>query len=281
MHILFQSLSLRLSVAAFAIAAAMSSVPIAAEQSPPVPAIAMTLPTIVPTQVHLTPAEPSGTLRLTNEKSVATRFELKTFTWAMQADGELILNPTDAIRLSTAGFNLPPGETVEVRVDAQPAPSGGIEQTFRIGVSEIHDDTPQETAGLEAIAAITLPVFLRPQGAQANGRIEGSRLDQGKLSIAVSNHGQAHMFVKSITLRGLDAMGGTVFEVERNGWYVLAGDRRDYQAVVAGKDCRRTRRLILEAGLLDGGTFSQFIEITGKQCGSAERTQFSLRASQL
>jgi hypothetical protein len=172
MHILFQSLSLRLSVAAFAIAAAMSSVPIAAEQSPPVPAIAMTLPTIVPTQVHLTPAEPSGTLRLTNEKSVATRFELKTFTWAMQADGELILNPTDAIRLSTAGFNLPPGETVEVRVDAQPAPSGGIEQTFRIGVSEIHDDTPRK---LPALRQSRRSPFRCSCGPKARKPMDGSK----------------------------------------------------------------------------------------------------------
>jgi hypothetical protein len=154
-------------------------------------------------------------------------------------------------------------------------------QGRRIGISEIHDDTQQEATSPQAVAAITLPVFIRPEGAQADGRIESSKLEHGKIAIAVSNHGQAHMFVKSITLRGLDALGGAVFEIERNGWYVLAGDRRDYQAVIAGKDCRRSRRLTLEAGLLDGGTFNQVVEISGKQCGNAERTEFLMRASHL
>lgn len=66
-----------------------------------------------------------------------------------------------------------------------------------------------------------------------------------------------------------------MFAVERNGWYVLAGDRRDYQVTLAAEHCRRSHRLVLTARLLDGATLEQAVILNRRSCGGGAVTGFA------
>lgn len=245
--------------------------------------VPVVLPTIVPTRMYLKPDAEGAPLRLTNERPVTVRFTLATYAWGMKTDGGLILQPTDTLKLSAGELWLKPGETAEIWVEATAAPVGDDEESYRIGISEQPEeaeadhDVPSRTAELStaappggrirALAAITLPVFRPPADARPDGRLDARPLDDGAFVFSIANHGRAHLFAREVAVRGEDETGATVFATERNGWYVLAGDRREYRVSLTAEHCRRSHRLVLTARLLDGATLERPVVLDQRPCG--------------
>jgi fimbrial chaperone protein len=90
--------------------------------------------------------------------------------------------------------------------------------------------------------------------------IEGVSVSDGKLTARFANPGNAHTRIQ--TLRVM-ADGKAI--VEANGWYVLAGARREQSVEIPDDVCRNTRTLQLEA-VNGGAPLRQDVPLAPSMC---------------
>ena len=72
-------------------------------------------------------------------------------------------------------------------------------------------------------------------------------MQAGKLAFDVSNNGNVHFSATNVKVTGLDEKGQTLFERQREGWYVLAGGTRTYELDLPAESCAGLRSLRIEA----------------------------------
>ena len=89
------------------------------------------------------------------------------------------------------------------------------------------------------LTRVGIPVFLQPASA-------ASRADLGGvLRFRIDNFGTTHVVPDTIRVRGLSATGETVADTSTDGWYILAGGRREYDLRFGPADCGRVRSVIV------------------------------------
>lgn len=230
---------------------------------------------ILPTQLVLPAGKTSETLTVTNGRPMPAGFEITAFAWEQRPDGEMVLLPSDEIRVSPAELRLAPHEAGHITVDLAAAPPSTAEKTWRVRIRELPDRDKAEDEEIKVLATVTLPVFQQPStAAAAAGAVESQGLAGGHLPFTVHNTGNRHVFVERVSVTGVDTAGKTVFDIDRNGWYVLAGGQRGFQPVISRADCQRTARMIVRAQLKHGETWETPLLPVKAACGTAAKTEF-------
>jgi fimbrial chaperone protein len=202
-----------------------------------------------PTQIFLTAKATSALLTVRNESDETLRFQLSAFAWDQGASGELMLAPTGDIVFYPALITLPPHEERKIRVGRTTGASDK-EKTYRIFVEEM---PPLEEAGASGAAVrmltkMGIPIFVRPGKETATATISGLERQGDVVRFSLSNSGTVHFVPQQITLKGLSG-SGTVFEQKLDGWYVLAGGRRDFKASVPKDACAKVTSLQVEIAI--------------------------------
>ena len=188
-----------------------------------------------PTQIALAPRTSSALLTLRNESDQNLRFELSVFAWSQSAAGEMKLEPTSDIVFFPALLTLKPQEERKVRVGSV-TQAGGHEKTYRIFVKELPPVEGTAGGGVRVLTTMGIPIFVRPGKEVATAALNEIRQSAGQLQFALANTGTVHFVPQQITVRGL-ADGIQVFEKQIEGWYVLAGGRRDFGVAVPPEQC--------------------------------------------
>jgi len=234
---------------------------------------------VTPVHVFLSASDRSETLTLRNEGEESVRFQVSAFSWDQKPDGSLVLAPTDDVIFFPELLSLSPGQERKVRVGLAGVP-GASEKTYRLIIEEL---APLQKASLQTKPEVRLltkmgvPIFFAPPNPIVQGRIEGSNIANGLFSFAVANHGNVHLALQSVRVIGMGASSQRVFGREAAGWYVLSGERRDYQLEISKEDCMRVRSLEVEAEGPDG-LFTDRLELPSGSCGSPNPTGLSAAA---
>jgi hypothetical protein len=71
-------------------------------------------------------------------------------------------------------------------------------------------------------------------------------LEGGVLRFRIDNLGTTHFVPDSIRVRGLSAAGETIVDKSTDGWYILAGGRREYDLRFGSADCGRVQSVIVD-----------------------------------
>jgi fimbrial chaperone protein len=206
---------------------------------------------VSPTQIVLAGRTRSALLTIRNESTDVLRFQLSAFAWDQSPTGEVQLKPTDDIVFFPALFTLQPGEERRIRVGTPLTAVNQREQTYRIFVEELPpvSAATEKPSGVRVLTRMGIPIFLRPAKETASATLDTLAMRDGKLSFTLANTGAVHFIPRRITARGLDAAGKTVFEESINGWYVLAGGRREFAVAAPPGACEQVAVLAIEAEL--------------------------------
>jgi fimbrial chaperone protein len=199
--------------------------------------------TVDPTQIFIAGRTTSVLLTLRNESQQPLRFQLSVFQWGQSPTGEMQLEPTEDIVFFPALLTLEPGETRRVRVGSATKPEAR-EKTYRIFVEELPPLEP-EAGGIRVLTKMGIPIFVRPQKEQAVAELTGLEQREGELRFTLANNGTVHFVPQAITVRGLAGSAET-FAQQLEGWYVLAGGRREFSLAIPESECSRVTSLVVD-----------------------------------
>lgn len=202
-----------------------------------------------PVQIHLSETKTGAVLTIGNEAGAILRVQLSASAWDQDAAGEMVLAPTTDIIFFPSFLELDPGTSRKVRIGTT-ASFAATEKTYRLFVEELSPPETELSSGeanvLPMRTRIGLPIFLVPRDAVVKGELALS-FARGTLLAEVRNRGRVHFVPTEIRVRGLAKTGEVRFERSFEGWYVLAGGRRTFQAQVPAAECRKVAVLVLQA----------------------------------
>jgi len=204
--------------------------------------------TVDPTQIFLSGRTNSVLLTLRNASTETLRFQLSVFTWAQSPSGQMQLEPTEDIVFFPSLLTLKPTETRRVRVGS--ATTLDVrEKTYRIFVEEL--PPVEKAAGVRVLTKMGIPIFVRPAKEVAAAALSDLRQQNGSLRFTLANAGTVHLVPQSIKVRGL-AGTTTAFERELEGWYVLAGGRREFEMAFPKTECAQVTSIIVDVQFASG-----------------------------
>ena len=198
--------------------------------------------TVDPTQIFLRNRTGSVLLTLHNQSPDTVSFQLSVFAWTQSSTGEMQLQPTQDIVFFPPLLTLKPSETRRVRVGTATT-FDAKEKSYRIFVEELPPtDAPK---GVRVLTKMGIPIFLRPVKEVATASLTDLRQQNGQLKFTLSNEGTVHFVPRNIKVRGL-AGSKTAFEREFEGWYLLAGGRRDFETALPKDACAQVTSIVVD-----------------------------------
>ena len=218
--------------------------------------------TVDPTQIFISGRTGSTLLTLRNESTDAIRFQLSVFAWDQSVSGEMKLEATDDIVFFPSLLTLGPGETRRVRVGLA-TKLGAVEKTYRIFVEELPPADPS-TSGVRVLTKMGIPIFLRPPKEQASAALSGLGREENRFRFTLANTGTVHFVPQEITVRGV-AGSDAAFTQQLQGWYVLAGGRREFDMALPDTQCAQLTAIIVDIRL-GSSTLQERLQTPGGVC---------------
>ena len=206
--------------------------------------------TVDPTQIFLSGRTGSVLLTLRNESTEVLQFQLSVFAWAQSPSGEMQLEPTDDIVFFPTLLTLKPMETRRVRVGSATA-QDMREKTYRIFVEELPPTGNTASTGVRVLTKMGIPIFVRPVKEVATATLTDLRQQEGALRFTLTNAGTVHVVPQSIKVRGL-AGSNAAFDRELEGWYVLAGGRREFDMAFPKNACAQVTSIVVDVQFASG-----------------------------
>ena len=205
--------------------------------------------TVDPTQIFLSGRSGSVLLTLRNESSETLQFQLSVFVWRQSASGQMELEPTEDIVFFPTLLTLKAKETRRVRV-ASATPPDTREKTYRIFVEEL-PPTDTVVTGVRVLTKMGIPIFVRPPKEVATATLNDLRQQDGALRFTLTNSGTVHIVPQSITVRGLTG-SNAAFNRAVEGWYVLAGGRREFDLALPKDACAQVTSIVVDIRFASG-----------------------------
>jgi fimbrial chaperone protein len=170
-----RSLSLRL-IAAAALAVAASPLAAASLQ-------------VTPLLIEVPAPGSTSTLALRNESPRAVSAQVRVFRWT-QANGEDVLEPTNAVVASPPLVSLAPRVNYSVRVVRTSRQPVAQEEAYRLMIDELPDPSRARGGTVAIVLRHSVPVFFRPEDEGAPKLAWSVRNQGGRITVTVRNDGQ-------------------------------------------------------------------------------------------
>lgn len=138
---------------------------------------------------------------------------------------------------------------------------GGSELTYRIIVEELPPlsaVTKQTGAHVSFRLRLSVPVYVRPAHAVAQGVVRSATVRGSKIRVVIANEGNAHFVASKATLTARRADGSTIFSNASSSWFVLANAEHELEIAVPAKTCAEIRSVDVRV-TGDGTSFGRTI----------------------
>lgn len=199
--------------------------------------------TVTPTEVNLSASATSALVTLRNGNKTPLRFEITLFKWSEDEKGQMQLEPSADVTFFPKLVELPASGSRNIRIGINPGMSRDIEQSFRIFVEELPDQSAPSANTVAIRTKVGIPVFVRPVKPVRTAVIESVSVEGGKVRTRVRNTGNLHINVESIAVKGT---GTAAFSKEGQGWYVLPGATRIFEVAMTAAECNATTAVNVE-----------------------------------
>jgi len=203
--------------------------------------------TVSPTEVDLSASATSALVTLRNGSKSPLRFEVTLFSWSEDAHGKMALTPSSDVTFFPKLVELAGGASRNIRVGINAGTARDVEQTFRLFIEELPDQSAPAAANAVALRTkIGIPVFVRPAKPSRSVVVDGVSVEQGKVLVRVRNTGNLHVSVDTISVKGTSGSAAPTFTKEGPGWYVLPGATRIFEVPMTTTECRSTTSVAVE-----------------------------------
>jgi fimbrial chaperone protein len=224
------------------------SVAIAALLLAPHPATASNF-TVTPTEINLSTSATSALVTLRNSSKLPLRFEVTLVSWSEDEHGQMSLNTSSDVTFFPKLVELAGGASRNIRIGINAGTARDIEQSFRLFIEELPDQSARSGSAVNAVALRTkigVPVFVRPSKPSRTAVIDGVSVVNGKVLTRVRNTGNLHISVDTISVKGTGGSAAPTFTKEGPGWYVLPGATRIFEVPMTATECTSTTSVAVE-----------------------------------
>jgi fimbrial chaperone protein len=246
----------RLFAVAAALAFALGALPAAAGQFD-----------VKPIRITLAKDALSDTLTIENQASTPLRLQIGAYSWDSDANGNIRLTPTNDLIVFPTLLTIMPMEHRNIRIGYSGSP-GARERTYRITLDELPSLEsqlgPQQRQGIVVRTRVTVPIFFAPDTAVQKAQIGDVRVSRGTVHVLFQNTGNVHTIVQDVGIVARDASGRKLYTGAVRGWYVLAGQDRDFVTSIPHSACGRVRTIAVALSS-DAGNFTRTQTVDG--CG--------------
>jgi fimbrial chaperone protein len=203
--------------------------------------------TVTPTEVNLSASATSALVTLSNRAKVPLRFEVTVFTWSEDERGKMTLNASSDVTFFPKLVELAAGASRNIRVGINAGLARDVEQSFRLFIEELPDQSAPKGNAVALRTRIGIPVFIRPSKPVRTAVIDGVSVENGKVLTRVRNTGNLHLSVDSISVTGAGGSATPTFTKEGPGWYVLPGATRIFEVPMTAAECKSTTSVAVVA----------------------------------
>jgi fimbrial chaperone protein len=202
--------------------------------------------TVTPTEVNLSASATSALVTLRNGSKLPLRFEITLFAWSEDENGKMELKPSTDVTFFPKLIELAGGASRNVRIGINAGAARDIEQSYRIFVEELPDQSAPKSNAVAIRTKIGIPVFVRPAKPARSAVIDSVSVAGGNVLTRVRNTGNLHVSVDTISVKGTGASAAPTFSKEGAGWYVLPGATRVFEVPMTATECKSTTRVAVE-----------------------------------
>ena len=195
--------------------------------------------TVTPTEVNLSAATTSALVTLRNASKLPLRFEVSVFSWSEDERGKMTLNPSSDVTFFPKLVELAGGASRNIRVGINAGLARDVEQSFRLFIEELPDQSAPAANAVALRTKIGIPVFVRPAKPLRSAEIAGVSVENGRVLARVRNTGNLHVNVDTVSVKGTGGSAAT-FTKEGPGWYVLPGATRIFEVPMTAAECKAT-----------------------------------------
>jgi len=193
-----------------------------------------------PVRVFIKPDRKTAELRLTNITDNAVHIQIDLSSWDQDDEGRPVYAPQEGIVFFPRILKISPGKEAIIRFGYRgSAPQK--EGAYRVFIRELPVSRPGERT-VRMLINISAPVFVLPEREVQEMEVEPPHIEQGRITLRISNTGNRHITVKRVTLRGYDSQGRKVMTAETSGWYILSGRKGRFVIDVPGEGCPEAER---------------------------------------
>jgi fimbrial chaperone protein len=202
--------------------------------------------TVTPTEVNLSASATSALVTLRNGSKSALRFEITLFKWSEDEKGTMTLEPSADVTFFPKLVELAAGQSRNIRIGINAGVARDVEQSFRIFVEELPDQSAPTATMVAIRTKVGIPVFVRPAKPARAAVIDGVSVEGGKVMTRVRNTGNLHINVENVAVKGTSAANAATFSKEGQGWYVLPGATRIFEVPMTAAECKSTTAVNVE-----------------------------------
>ena len=202
--------------------------------------------TVTPTEVNLSTSTTSALVTLRNRSKAPLRFEITVFKWSEDEKGRMSLDPSADVTFFPKLVELAAGASRNIRIGINAGVARDVEQSFRIFVEELPDQSAPAANTVAIRTKVGIPVFVRPAKPVRAAVIEGVSVERGKVMTRVRNTGNLHINVQNIAVKGTGTSNASTFSKEGQGWYVLPGGTRIFEVPLTAAECKATSAVNVE-----------------------------------
>jgi fimbrial chaperone protein len=202
--------------------------------------------TVTPTEVNLSTSATSALVTLRNGSKLPLRFEITVVSWSEDEHGTMALNPSSDVTFFPKLVELAGGASRNIRIGINAGTERGVEQSYRLFVEELPDQSSPAVNVVALRTRIGIPVFVRPSKPSRTAVIDGVSVENGRVLARVRNTGNLHISVDTISVKGTGGSAAPTFTKEGPGWYVLPGATRIFEVPMTAAECRSTTQVAVE-----------------------------------
>lgn len=202
--------------------------------------------TVTPTEVNLSASATSALVTLRNGGKVPLRFEITLASWSEDERGKMSLTPSPEVTFFPKLVELAAGASRNIRIGITAGASRDVEQSFRLFVEELPDQSAPVSNAVALRTKIGIPVFVRPAKPARSAVIDSVSVAGGKVLTRVRNTGNLHISVDTISVKGTSGSATATFTKEGAGWYVLPGATRVFEVPMTAAECQSTTQVAVE-----------------------------------
>jgi fimbrial chaperone protein len=217
-----------------------------------------------PIKVYFNSSNKTNVLEVKNNSEEKVTLNLVANEWSHDHEGNNIYSPTKDLIFFPKILTINKDEEKIIRIGSR-LPSGSLEKTYRIFLEEVATPGQQDTTSVRMLMRVGVPVFISPLSTVSEGSIEKIELQKGNLEITVKNKGNIHLLMRSIKAKGADEFGKEVFNTERGGWYLHAGNSKNITMNIPVESCYKTKNLQITVDT-DKLSMDKNIEIDKAMC---------------
>jgi fimbrial chaperone protein len=223
---------------------------------------------IAPVRLELSARAKSGVFTITNDGNEKLNFQIQGMEWTQDAAGKDKYTEARDLIFFPKILSVEAGQEGIIRVGLR-TPAVSTEKTYRLFMEELPGAVRNKPEGpgaqINFLIRFGAPIFAAPIQPQDGLQIEELELKRGSILVSAKNTGNRHQMVQGIHLKGTDAEGRAVFELDIADRYVLAGVQKTYTSTVTPEQCQRMKALEVELKT-DKLSAARKLEVTRAMC---------------